>query len=522
MATRNWGPRIDTPVRMEGMVTLEPPNTHFLSAAEGWLELGDAPEARAELDLIQASFQEHPEVLKARWAICAHERDWPAALALGGALVASAPEHPLSWLHQAYALRRVPEGGLQAAWDCLSPALEKFPEVSIIPYHLACYACQLGQMEKARKLLKQAMKAGEKQHIKHLALDDADLQAALAGYPRALTFVRVTKRPILEVSRFEHPPRRHAHSGRRVMARRAGRTLGHSRARMVRGKPRCSARWRVISCPRPAGFPCWAGVLGNRTGAISAWHIGLVSSSIRQLMADTEPALETIVSGKYAMIDYWGSISRDDRARGLQLLKQIECSHLAERPWLFLSQGERRSACSSGRALMARPRLLILDEPCAGLDPAAREHFLQFVQRLGRRADAPTLVLVTHHVEEIMPVFSHALILKSGEVLASGEKKSRAQRPQSFPRLRRASQIEQPFRALPSHGHAKSPRRVSLRSAARRCQCKAVPSTPGKRAEHLAAVGRNGCVWLERLCPHTPTHSPAGGEGEEGRIGRVI
>ena len=152
-------------------------------------------------------------------------------------------------------------------------------------------------------------------------------------------------------------------------------------------------------------------------------HIGLVSSSIRQLMADTEPALETVVSGKYAMIDFWGRVTRADRARGLRLLREIECMYLAERPWLFLSQGERQRVLI-GRALMAKPRLLILDEPCAGLDPAAREHFLQFLERLGRRPNAPTLVLVTHHVEEITPVFSHALILKSGRVLASGKKSS--------------------------------------------------------------------------------------------------
>ena len=168
-------------------------------------------------------------------------------------------------------------------------------------------------------------------------------------------------------------------------------------------------------------------VLGQRFGQ-SDWrhlrrHIGLVSSSIRQLMADTEPALETVISGKYAMIDFWGRVTRADRARGLRLLREIECAYLAERPWLYLSQGERQRILI-GRALMARPRLLILDEPCAGLDPAAREHFLQFLQRLGRRPHAPTLVLVTHHVEEIMPVFSHALILKSGRVLAAGKKRS--------------------------------------------------------------------------------------------------
>ncbi len=168
-------------------------------------------------------------------------------------------------------------------------------------------------------------------------------------------------------------------------------------------------------------------VLGQRFGQTD-WrelrkHIGLVSSSIRQLMADTEPALESVISGKYAMIDYWGRITRADRARGLRLLREIECAQLAKRPWGFLSQGERQRVLI-GRALMARPRLLILDEPCAGLDPAAREHFLQFLQRLGRRPDSPTLVLVTHHVEEIMPVFSHALILKSGRVLAAGKKTS--------------------------------------------------------------------------------------------------
>jgi iron complex transport system ATP-binding protein len=166
-------------------------------------------------------------------------------------------------------------------------------------------------------------------------------------------------------------------------------------------------------------------VLGQRYGE-SDWrelrkHIGLVSSSVRQMMADTEPALESVVSGKYAMIDLWGTPTRRDRVEAKKILEQIECVHLAERPWMVLSQGERQRVLI-GRALMAKPRLLILDEPCAGLDPAAREHFLQFLQRLGRTKNAPTLVLVTHHVEEITPVFSHVLILKDGDVLAAGKK----------------------------------------------------------------------------------------------------
>src|SRR5437867_5797175 len=168
-------------------------------------------------------------------------------------------------------------------------------------------------------------------------------------------------------------------------------------------------------------------VLGRRYGETD-WRalrkrIGLVSSSVRQMMSGSEPALQTIISGKYAMIDFWGRVNRLDRARALRILKQIECDYLAERPWLYLSQGERQRVII-GRALMANPQVLILDEPCAGLDPVAREHFLQFLNRLGRRKNAPTLAPVTHHVEEIIPTFSHALPSEAGTVLANGRKQT--------------------------------------------------------------------------------------------------
>src|ERR1700722_19436019 len=145
-------------------------------------------------------------------------------------------------------------------------------------------------------------------------------------------------------------------------------------------------------------------VLGQRYGA-SDWRelrraIGIVSSSVRQMMHDEEPALDSVISGKFAMIDFWGKSTARDRAGAMRLLRQVECAHLAARPWRVLSQGERQRILI-GRALMARPRLLILDEPCAGLDPAVREHFLNFIQRLGGGKKAPTLIFVTHHVEEI-------------------------------------------------------------------------------------------------------------------------
>ncbi len=166
-------------------------------------------------------------------------------------------------------------------------------------------------------------------------------------------------------------------------------------------------------------------VLGQRFGE-SDWrelrkHIGIVSSSVRQMMPDHEPALTSVISGKYAMIDYWGRVKAADRVTAMRILRDVEAAHLEKRTWQVLSQGERQRVLI-GRALMARPRLLILDEPCAGLDPVAREHFLDFIERLGRRRNAPALILVTHHVDEITPVFSHALLLRAGQVLAAGLK----------------------------------------------------------------------------------------------------
>lgn len=150
--------------------------------------------------------------------------------------------------------------------------------------------------------------------------------------------------------------------------------------------------------------------------------LGIVSSSLRQLMAEDEPALHAVITGKYAMIDLWGKPKQADVIEAKKILRLIECQKLANRPWAILSQGERQRILI-GRALMAKPEVLILDEPCAGLDPAAREHFLQFLERMGQEKDAPTFILVTHHVEEITAMYTHALMLKSGRVIANGPMK---------------------------------------------------------------------------------------------------
>jgi iron complex transport system ATP-binding protein len=167
------------------------------------------------------------------------------------------------------------------------------------------------------------------------------------------------------------------------------------------------------------------GLLGREFGR-SDWrelrkHIGLVSSALRQMMAESETALETVASGKDAVIDVWGPLKRADRERARAILRQIGCPYLEKRVWAVLSQGERQRVLI-GRALIANPEALILDEPCAGLDPAAREHFLEFLQALTEKRSGPAIILVTHHVEEIVEGITHVLALKNGDIAASGPK----------------------------------------------------------------------------------------------------
>lgn len=164
-------------------------------------------------------------------------------------------------------------------------------------------------------------------------------------------------------------------------------------------------------------------VLGHRYGECD-WRdlrlqIGIVTTSLQASIPPPEPAIETVISGKYAQLDLWIKNTRDDEAAAMKLLRLSGIAHLARREWIYLSQGERQRVLIA-RALMANPRLLILDEPCSGLDPVAREHFLAFIEKLARQRACPALVLVTHHVEEITPAFTHALVLRGGKILAQG------------------------------------------------------------------------------------------------------
>ena len=165
-------------------------------------------------------------------------------------------------------------------------------------------------------------------------------------------------------------------------------------------------------------------LLGERLGGADVFElrprIGLASAALAQRLPAGENVVDLVVSAGYAVLGRWREeYDRTDQGRARGLLYQLGVAHLAERAFGTLSEGERKRV-QIARALMTDPELVLLDEPAAGLDLAGRE---QLVARLGVLAadpDAPTMVLVTHHVEEIPPGFTHAMLLRDGAVVASG------------------------------------------------------------------------------------------------------
>ncbi len=158
------------------MQMLLPPDTHHLSAAIGWIELGNPTEALLDLDKISKERRQDYEILEVEWVIRAEQKDWDAGLEVARKMLAAAPDQASGWLHQSYAMRRAKEGGIQAAWNALLPAYEKFSDEPTIAYNLACYACQLGQVEECRDWLRRAMKLLGVEKFKEMALNDGDLQ----------------------------------------------------------------------------------------------------------------------------------------------------------------------------------------------------------------------------------------------------------------------------------------------------------------------------------------------------------
>jgi len=156
------------------MTPFEPPDSHHLMAARGWLELGNSLEARAELEKIAPRFKAHPLVVIVRWDICAKAEKWDDALPWAESLMKLLPGEPQAWINLSFTLHeldRTPE-----ARDHLLPAVKKFQKHWTIPNNLACYESQLGELGQAKKWLKRAFKIGGARRMRLLALEDPDLQ----------------------------------------------------------------------------------------------------------------------------------------------------------------------------------------------------------------------------------------------------------------------------------------------------------------------------------------------------------
>ena len=165
-------------------------------------------------------------------------------------------------------------------------------------------------------------------------------------------------------------------------------------------------------------------VLGERLGRVDMSElrsrVGLSSAALSQRVPDDEVVRDLVVSAGYAVMGRWREKYDDvDYEQAIDMLESVGAEHLAERTYGTLSEGERKRVLIA-RSLMTDPELLLLDEPAAGLDLGGREELVARMSDLAADPDAPALVLVTHHVEEIPPGFSHCLILSEGRVVDAG------------------------------------------------------------------------------------------------------
>src|SRR5918996_1090776 len=167
-----------------------------------------------------------------------------------------------------------------------------------------------------------------------------------------------------------------------------------------------------------------AGLLGEVLGTVDVFElrprIGLTSAALAERIPRGERVHDVVVSASYAVVGRWREAYDElDHERANELLASMRIERLADRTFGTLSEGERKRV-QIARALMTDPELLLLDEPAAGLDLTGRESLVRTLGELAQDAYAPATVLVTHHVEEIPPGITHAMLMKRGEIVAAG------------------------------------------------------------------------------------------------------
>lgn len=148
-------------------------------------------------------------------------------------------------------------------------------------------------------------------------------------------------------------------------------------------------------------------------------RIGWVAAALQNKFYPQDLAEEIVLSGKFASIGLWQSYQASELTAAKDLLAALGGSELIGKPYAVLSQGEKQLVLIA-RALLPQPELLILDEPCTGLDLFAREELLQRIARIKTHPDAPTVLFVTHHTEELLPFVNRLLMLRQGRIYQQG------------------------------------------------------------------------------------------------------
>ncbi|MGH3470481.1 MAG: ABC transporter ATP-binding protein [Nocardioidaceae bacterium] len=167
------------------------------------------------------------------------------------------------------------------------------------------------------------------------------------------------------------------------------------------------------------------GLLGEVVGTVDVFElrprIGLTSAALAERIPRSERVSDVVLSASYAVLGRWKEHYDDlDHVRAASLLREVGVTRLADRTFGTLSEGERKRV-QIARALMTDPELLLLDEPAAGLDLGGREDLVSTLSVLASDAGSPATVMVSHHVEEIPPGFTHVLMLRDGRVVSAGD-----------------------------------------------------------------------------------------------------
>ncbi|MDD2479922.1 MAG: ATP-binding cassette domain-containing protein [Victivallaceae bacterium] len=167
-------------------------------------------------------------------------------------------------------------------------------------------------------------------------------------------------------------------------------------------------------------------VLGNTYGNSNLIElrrrIAWVSPFMQQYTSSGEwTALQIVLSGIEGTLGLFRKVSEEETAQAIELMRMLKCEHTAQRRVSLLSSGEQIKTLIC-RAMMTKPELMIMDEPCVHLDMKGREYLLETIDNFAKSKNAPTIIFITQRIEDILPVFKHGIILRQGKIIARGHR----------------------------------------------------------------------------------------------------